>query len=442
MVGAPGLILSLAVLLTLREPLRGRSDEPASNAERPLPLRSVVKFVIANRTTRFIAIAAMAISAGTAGFTIFLSPSYCGNTEVGWRLRRMRAYAEFCPIESSSHRGGLLPQMRHHIANTNCTQNGSESKPTYDNRSIVELLLENLLVSSLNDSNSATATQLVRDFPEVRRLSERGPVQITSHGRTELIMLNPTQFARMSDSATSDTTRLDGKLSTILGAVDTAIVIFDEDLHVQRVNQAMCDLIDFDDASAIGLSAAAFIKNSSHRYVVERLAEVQKSGFGEMLTATSARGENRTLQIRIKPWPGGVALFADDITDRMKAADVTAANEAMQKAMASAKDIGTAHIRQCGTILSNCQGLAQMTGIPHRSLIGVRLQNLVTPQSRAVVSEALLNNSVEPQCYDVDYLKDGVASAPATLALLPYWTAEHHACTAAVLQGRGAPQGA
>lgn len=130
----------------------------------------------------------------------------------------------------------------------------------------------------------ATATQLVRDFPEVRRLVDRGPVQITSHGRTELVMLSPDHFAQIAEVGTTDSTRLEGKLAIILDTIETAVLIFDENLRVRRANRALCALLDTDEGRLIGLGAAELVTHPSHRYTIERLAEVQRSGHAEVLT--------------------------------------------------------------------------------------------------------------------------------------------------------------
>lgn len=294
-----------------------------------------------------------------------------------------------------------------------------------------------MIVDVTSEACTATATQLVRDFPEVRRLSERGPVQITSHGRTELVMLSPGQFAQMAGDLTGDAKRIESKLALVLDTIDTAVLIFDEHLYVRKANQAMCQLVDSHEASLTGLHASALVTHPSHRYTIDRLAEVHLSRCAETLTAASARDNSRTLQIRIKPWPNGVALFADDITDRMRFGDLVSANEMMDNSLACLGGIGTAHIRSCGTILSTSQGLVQMAGSSRSALIGARVQNLFASRSRIVVNDALLNQSAEPQRYQIDYLRNGVNPTPATMVVTSYWTAEHHACAVIALHDQG-----
>ncbi len=286
------------------------------------------------------------------------------------------------------------------------------------------------------ERNDVTATQLVRDFPDARRLADQGPVRVTSHGRTELVMLTPDHFAQLAAAGTSSVERIEGKIAIILDTIDIAVLIFDEELHVRQCNPAMCQLVDTDEGQLIGLHASALVTHPSHRYIVERLNEVHRSGVAEVLTAASARDTTRTLQISLKPWPGGVALFADDFTDRMRLGDLVAGEDMLEQSLAALDGIGTAHVRSCGTILSGSKGLAQMVGTSASALVGARLQNLLSPESRGVVNSALQRASEGPANYMIQYLKNGVSIASATIVISPYWTAEHHACAAVALHDR------
>lgn len=267
-------------------------------------------------------------------------------------------------------------------------------------------------------------------------MAGHGPVHITSHGHTELVLLSPYDFAQIIEGGT-DTSRLEGKLALVLDTIETAVLIFDENLYVRQANQAMCMLVDSDESTLLGLHASALVTHPSHRYTIERLAEVRRSGHAEVLTAASGRDATRTLQLHLKPWPKGVALFADDITDRMRFGDTVIADGTMDRSLAGLDGVGVAHVRSCGTILSSSNGLAQMARVSTTSLVGARLQNLVSPQSRAIVNDALLLHSDEPRRYQVEYLRNGVSVAPAAMVVTSYWTGEHHACAAVALHDRG-----
>ncbi len=278
---------------------------------------------------------------------------------------------------------------------------------------------------------SATATQLVRDFPEVRRLAEHGPVHITSHGRTELVMLSPDAFAKLAAPGDADAARLEWQLSVVLDAVETRIAILDQDLLVRRANPTLCSALGRDEADLIGRHVSTLSVHPSDRYVVERVAEVQRSGQAEILTVPSAQHEGRIMRIAIRPWPRGVAVFADDVTERTRLGDAQVATDAVETALAGLGGVGTAHVRSCGTILSSGRGLARMAGASAESLVGLRLQRLLTPQSRAMLEDVL--HREEPQRLAVEYLRNGMTAAPASLVVTPYWIAEHHACAAVVL---------
>ena len=55
--------------------------------------------------------------------------------------------------------------------------------------------------------------------------------------------------------------------------------------------------------------------------VPPELAEVLASGQPETTIAPSSHRPDRTIRFTMKPWPRGVALFADDITEREKSRD-------------------------------------------------------------------------------------------------------------------------
>lgn len=279
----------------------------------------------------------------------------------------------------------------------------------------------------------ATATQLVRDFPEVRRMADRGPVHITSRGRTELVMLNPDEFAKIVDNDCQDAERLTWKLSILLDTVDTSVLILDDDMIVRRANRALCSVLEADESELVGQHVSIMVAHPSDRYLVDRLHDVHRSHLTEVLTIPSTRNPGRILQLTIKPWPKGVAMFCDDVTEHTRFNDMTVAAEASDHSLAALGGVGNALIRSSGEILSASMGLAVIVGTSACALAGSRLQNLFAVQSRGLVSEALVQTNDGARTYDVEYLKNGMTPSPATLAVTPYWTAEHHACASIAL---------
>ena len=72
--GAPGLLLAVVVLLTLREPKRGAFDPEAQTIEQRSSFRAVTKLVWQQPTLLYLSIGGVAIIAGQSGILTFLAP--------------------------------------------------------------------------------------------------------------------------------------------------------------------------------------------------------------------------------------------------------------------------------------------------------------------------------------------------------------------------------
>lgn len=288
-------------------------------------------------------------------------------------------------------------------------------------------------VNPIEAQSSVTATQLVRDFPEVRRLAEKGPVRVTSHGRTDVVILSPAQYAALSAERDKDHSRVDWKLSLVLDSIDTHVLILDEEMRIQRLNRYFSTDYATPPEYLIGRSISTLVEKPSDQFIVQRLGEVLRSGQPEVLVVPAPHREGRIMRVSMKPWPGGVAMFAEDITEREAIRDKKIADDAIDGALDALGGLGTANVQSNGMILSSSLALAHMVGSPANSLTGARLQNLFDPACRALIGEALADSSSESRCYDVRYLRQGVSVMPAVMSITPYWTAEHHACAAMVL---------
>lgn len=280
---------------------------------------------------------------------------------------------------------------------------------------------------------SATATQLVRDFPLVRRMTEQGAVRITSHGRTEAIMMSPDDFARLCTGHGVESNRVEATLSLVLDSIDTHILILDENLVIRRANRAACETYGIPMGEIVGKPVSTLVTRPTDRFLVQRLAEVLRSGQTETTIVPSSFRPERTIRFTMRPWPQGVALFADDVTEREAIRDRKIADDATDAALEALGGVGTAQVQSNGTIIVPSIGLGQMVGSTIETLTGTRLQNLFDPHSRTILNEALMGTSTEARRYDVHYLRNGVTVTPAVVSVVPYWTAEHHACAAVVL---------
>lgn len=245
--------------------------------------------------------------------------------------------------------------------------------------------------------------------------------------------MSPQDFAGLAAGSGSDSERLEWKLSLILDTIETHVLILDDEMHIRRANRPLLEAFTITQEEIFGKHASILISNPTDQFVLQRLAEVLRSGQPETIIAPSSHRADRVIRYTMKPWPKGVALFSDDITEREKIRDRKIAENAVGAALDELGGVGFAHVQSNGTILDSSISLSHMVGSPSDALAGARLQSLFDPRSRTTVNEALKETGSSSLCYEVQYLRNGVNVTPAVISVTPYWTAEHHACAAVVL---------
>lgn len=282
---------------------------------------------------------------------------------------------------------------------------------------------------------SVSATQLVRDLAAIRTLATDGPVGITSHNRTELVMLSAQRFTELTANGFgSDPAELDAKLTTVLDGIDTHVAILDGGLKVRRINRAMRLTFGIENADLCDTPFANILPAANAPFIVQRLKEVAASGKVAEFDFPSIVLPGRTIHARMIPWPGGVAYFGDDITDRISAIERDLGLEALRTALTSLGG-GSGSIDETGKIVGADDGLAKLIGADKDQIVGRRFVSLFDPAQRAQI-ETAIGAFGKSQVIDVSFLHKGVAITHARLALAPYFAGDGRSRLAFVVEDR------
>ena len=284
-----------------------------------------------------------------------------------------------------------------------------------------------------DEQTVVTATQLVRDFAQVRRMAESGPVHVSSHGHTELVVLGANIFDKFQSNNDPDVSRIEAKFETVMQSIETMVAILDQNLCIRRVNTAYLETLDVIETEIIGKSIEELATTPSDHFLIHRIGDVCRSGIAEVLTHPSWNRPGRTLRIKIRPWHMGVAIFSDDVTERVQARDRIGEDISLDHALSAIPGVGVAKVKSCGTILSGSIGLARMLGTSEAALVGMRVQQIFDPRSRLQVEDALTQSSMEPARCQVEYLRQGIDCAKCTLIVSPFWSSEHRASATMIL---------
>ncbi len=267
-----------------------------------------------------------------------------------------------------------------------------------------------------------SATHAARNFSNVRRKARTGPVVISSHNKDRQVLIDFDLYEalgrRGNDSAAFE--RLSAKLSLTLDSIDTYVCILDTEFRIRRINDALLGALGRDGAALTGAAIEDIFNAPSFRYVIERVHEVVENQVAARFEQPSPLSTDRILSFRIKPWFGGVGVFADDVTEKAISRENRVRVKSLQTAVSAFGDMGYGTIDAAGTIVEAARPLANLVGAPTGSLQGSKFVSLFGPGSRNAV-EAAVRTADDSQMLDVELLVGGVRAQNARLSLSAYW---------------------
>lgn len=281
---------------------------------------------------------------------------------------------------------------------------------------------------------SVSSTQLVRDLPGVKQQLDKGPLQITSHGRDEFVVVSNDYFDQLSNLVGVDAKRLDGKLTTVLESIDTMVMLFDKDLNIRRANRALCDYFGFDPQTLIGTPMSDLLVTPTDQYVFHRVKSVLESGTPERFELPSSHRQNRYINHLITPWPNGVAHFASDVTERTEARDLALASAAQQTAIRGIDGVALANLDHQGKFVGTSGSLQALLASSAEQIEGTSILSIVDAEHRSMVQEMLAFTDKPNKTAEIRYLHQGTELHRARISLSPYQTTHNNLEFAMALQ--------
>ena len=269
-------------------------------------------------------------------------------------------------------------------------------------------------------SNTATSTQLVRDLHSVRSQLQDGPVEITSHGRTEFVMLSKERYDEIIALTDTDADRLDAKLRLVLSTVPSMVLITDRNLRVRRANRAWCNFVEIDEADIVGKVLSETRGSTNTTYICARAENVLASGKEESFELTSTFRPGRLISYTIRPWPQGVAIFSYDRTEEAKASERLMRDLAFDKVMSMLEGYAFGSLDRAGRIAFTTSSLAGLLGADPAGLRNVALETLLAPASRVELREKLQSRVKNGAVMQIEFLEDGRTFRAGRLSLAPY----------------------
>lgn len=271
--------------------------------------------------------------------------------------------------------------------------------------------------------HSVSATQLVRDLAAIRAMTAQGPVGVTSHGRTELVVLNAMRFAELNANPDPvGTDRLEAKLSIVLDSIDTHVLIVDHDLCVRRINLAMRRSLRLSDQPMVGRHALDLLPPQIAPFLAKRLNEVHRSGKIAEFDFASVLSPGRTIHARMVPWPGGIAYFSDDITDRLASIEREMELSALREASLALGGRGNGVVSEGGELIKVDPGFCTLAGVSEEQLKGCKFATLFDHASRPRIEAAIDWRESRTSMLEVGVLRRSTEVVDARIALSPFFS--------------------
>ena len=267
---------------------------------------------------------------------------------------------------------------------------------------------------------STTTTRLVRNLPDIKNMLDHGPVEVTSHGRTEFVLVPKDIYDRYKTMAGTDADRLDAKLSLILDSITTMIFVTDRDLRVRRANRPLCNYLNFSPEEIVGKKLLEISESATFRFVAARAQHVLATGQDDSFELASSFREKRLISFKIRAWPNGVVIFADDATERAEAGERLLRSEAFDEALAAQNDTGVFAITPAGEIVFATRSLAQMVGVPQQNLAGGNFFAMLDPYNRSELTDFLRSHGGATKRMDARILLKGSDYLPVVMTVSPY----------------------
>lgn len=267
------------------------------------------------------------------------------------------------------------------------------------------------------------ATKFVRDFASYAQMAFNEPVHILKHGRPSLSLVatNRLQGLLHSGDSTEYHAISSTKLDMVLDHVKTLVMILDDQLHILRVNLAAREAFKLSE-EVLGASLQSTITDARQEFILRALERVRDTGVAENIEFDSFDRPIRTFQCYITTFPGGLAMFTEDVTHTVALRNADAIADAYAGLLEVTPGLAHGMLNVRGMISSASQSLSDLLDTAEDRLIGVRLTALCETSFRGEIGdrvEALLS-SAEPFSTHVNLLPQGSKVIPAVLSAYPH----------------------
>lgn len=234
----------------------------------------------------------------------------------------------------------------------------------------------------------ASATEFVRHFGHYAASSRNKPIYIAQHGRVGWALLSAAQMTRLS---TTDATAMspDARFDIMIDSISTIVFIIDREFRITRINVAGRRHFQISDSAMSPGDFRELLSANNRDFIADVCTRVLDSGDSETFEIESARYPGQTLSFQIMPFPNGLAILADVVTQATRIRQATAAAAAAELAIDATDLLGRGRIDVRGSITSANHNLVSLAHSTIDKVMGLRLTALFQPEPQHIIRDAI-----------------------------------------------------
>jgi PAS domain-containing protein len=234
----------------------------------------------------------------------------------------------------------------------------------------------------------ASATDFVRHFGHYSASSLNKPVYIAQHGRVGWALLSAAQMTRLSTTEI-ETTAPDARFDILADSLSTIIFLIDQDFTITRINCAGRRHFQLPEGGINRMNFRDLLSANNRDFIGDVCTRVLNSGDSETFEIESGRYPGQTLNFQIIPFPSGLAILADVVTQALRIRQKASAAAAAELAIDATELLGRGALDTWGAIVNVNRNLVALARSTTDKVIGQRLFSLFEQDSQTIVRDAV-----------------------------------------------------
>ncbi|UZW53834.1 PAS domain-containing protein [Sphingobium sp. JS3065] len=236
-----------------------------------------------------------------------------------------------------------------------------------------------------------TATALIRHFAVHSRQALTEPVHILNHGHVGLTLISTESFLRLSADRhrPANPDHPAAQLDVLLDMIPTQVILADQELNLTRINLAARKRLEVSEQEVRGAPLSQVLARPDHHFVLRALERVRDTGVPEEFEQSFTGRLSLVYRVQISAFPGGFAILADEVTDRLSLRTQDARIAAYENLTDSLPGLARGAFNVRGMVTDMSPALADLVGTEESRILGVRFAALFDGSSRGAISDAV-----------------------------------------------------